>query len=180
MVSFTLGSGRSPYLSLLKELTLFGLPDRIGVDFSCTLEVPSVVFDVRNASHSPFNYQTVEVPNGSDVNAVHSACVDLDQLGGASHVPTYPITLGEIEFDLKKSSEKENTLTIHRIYAHYPVAETMLTGDVNADGELSVADVTALVALVVAHESTERSDVNADGETSVADVTTLVQLLMQQ
>ena len=54
----------------------------------------------------------------------------------------------------------------------------MLTGDVNADGELSVADVTALVALVVAHESTERSDVNADGETSVADVTTLVQLLM--
>ncbi len=180
VVSFTLGSGRSPYLSLLKELTLFGLPDRIGVDFSCTLEVPSVVFDVRNASHSPFNYQTVEVPNGSDVNAVHSACVDLDQLGGASHVPTYPITLGEIEFDLKKSSEKENTLTIHRIYAHYPVAETMLTGDVNADGELSVADVTALVALVVAHESTERSDVNADGETSVADVTTLVQLLMQQ
>ena len=178
VVSFTLGSGRSPYLSLLKELTLFGLPDRIGVDFSCTLEVPSVVFDVRNASHSPFNYQTVEVPNGSDVNAVHSACVDLDQLGGASHVPTYPITLGEIEFDLKKSSEKENTLTIHRIYAHYPVAETMLTGDVNADGELSVADVTALVALVVAHESTERSDVNADGETSVADVTTLVQLLM--
>ena len=54
-----------------------------------------------------------------------------------------------------------------------------ITGDVNGDGELSIADITALVDLVMRGATNPRSDVNGDGETSVADVTTLVGLLMQ-
>ena len=48
----------------------------------------------------------------------------------------------------------------------------------NGDGELSIADVTALVDLVMREADNERSDVNGDGETSVADITSLVTLLM--
>ena len=53
-----------------------------------------------------------------------------------------------------------------------------LLGDVNGDGELSVADITALVALILDDDSNERSDINGDGETSVADVTRLVQMVV--
>ena len=52
-------------------------------------------------------------------------------------------------------------------------------GDVNGDGEVSIADLTMLASLVAAHSENERSDVNDDGETGIADVTTLVSLLMQ-
>lgn len=54
------------------------------------------------------------------------------------------------------------------------------TGDVNGDGEVSIADVTALVALVLNDLSNEHSDVNGDGETGIADVTALVGLLLAQ
>ena len=50
----------------------------------------------------------------------------------------------------------------------------------NGDGEVSIADVTALVAMVLSDLSNERSDVNADGETGIADVTALVGLLLAQ
>ena len=58
-------------------------------------------------------------------------------------------------------------------------APQFIIGDVNGDGEVSIADVTMLVSLVVDQSSNERSDVNQDGETGIADVTTLVNMLMQ-
>ena len=53
-------------------------------------------------------------------------------------------------------------------------------GDVNGDGEVSIADVTALVTLGMSSSSNENSDINGDGETSIADVTTLVNMIMEQ
>ena len=53
-------------------------------------------------------------------------------------------------------------------------------GDVNADGEISIADVTSLVDVVLRQESTGASDVNGDGETSVADITALTDLLLSR
>ena len=60
------------------------------------------------------------------------------------------------------------------------VIKPNLIGDVNGDREVSIADVTMLVSLVVDLSSNERSDVNQDGETGIADVTTLVGMLMEQ
>ena len=45
-----------------------------------------------------------------------------------------------------------------------------ITGDVNGDKEVSIADITALVDLVMRGATNPRSDVNGDGETSVAGV----------
>ena len=55
-----------------------------------------------------------------------------------------------------------------------------IIGDLNADGEISIADVTLLVDVVLRQESTGASDVNGDGETSVADLTALVYLLLNK
>ena len=57
-------------------------------------------------------------------------------------------------------------------------------GDVNNDGEVSVADITLLVSIVmggeVEDETRVRADVNLDGEISIADVTALVAIVMAQ
>ena len=52
-----------------------------------------------------------------------------------------------------------------------------VAGDVNGDDEVSIADVTMLVDLLLRQQSNERSDVNGDGETDIADLTSLVDIL---
>ena len=55
-------------------------------------------------------------------------------------------------------------------------------GDVNMDGEVGVADVTSLVAILLYGTDNEemrlRADVNLDGEVGVADLTALVAIVM--
>lgn len=59
---------------------------------------------------------------------------------------------------------------------------TTLKGDVNADGEVNVADVTALVNIILSGDSgsndADAADVNADGEVNVSDVTALVAIIL--
>ena len=55
-------------------------------------------------------------------------------------------------------------------------------GDVNGDGQVNVADVTALVNIVLGKDTTPHDtatvDVNGDGQVNVADVTALVNLIL--
>ena len=67
------------------------------------------------------------------------------------------------------------------IQLYKKVEKILLVGDVNADGSVSVADVTALVNIVLGktREYNEKmADVNGDGNVSVADVTALVNLVL--
>ncbi|MBQ4366506.1 MAG: SusF/SusE family outer membrane protein [Muribaculaceae bacterium] len=62
-------------------------------------------------------------------------------------------------------------LTVNKFY---------LKGDVNDDGEVGIADITALISLILEGNSNERSDVNEDGETSIADLTALISIVLNQ
>lgn len=59
--------------------------------------------------------------------------------------------------------------------------------DVNRDGQVTIADVTALVEIILGKDSTlpykydhVAADVNEDGQVTIADVTALVNLIMEQ
>lgn len=56
---------------------------------------------------------------------------------------------------------------------------SFLIGDVNKDGVVSIADVTALVNIILGKGfDPENADVNADGAITIADVTALVNILL--
>ena len=61
---------------------------------------------------------------------------------------------------------------------------SVLLGDVNDDGQLSVGDVTALIAYVLSGDSTglnvANADVNQDSGITVADVTRLISMVLAQ
>ena len=64
-------------------------------------------------------------------------------------------------------------------WAFYPVT-LYLPGDVNLDGSVTIADVTALVNIILG-SSTDTSgvaDVNGDGSVTIADVTALVNIIL--
>jgi hypothetical protein len=58
---------------------------------------------------------------------------------------------------------------------------TYVTGDVNNDGSVTIADVTALVNIILGKSETPASgvaDVNNDGSVTIADVTALVNIIL--
>jgi hypothetical protein len=56
----------------------------------------------------------------------------------------------------------------------------VLRGDVNGDGEVNIADVNALINIILSGTGTANpsSDVNGDGETNIADVNALIELIL--
>ena len=60
---------------------------------------------------------------------------------------------------------------------------TTLLGDVNKDEDITIADVTALVNIILGKDSTNQydhvaADVNTDGDITIADVTALVNIIL--
>ncbi len=72
-----------------------------------------------------------------------------------------------------------NKYTVNDITDQYSI----LIGDVDNDGEVSIGDVTALIDILLGSEvdaATQlRADVDADGEVSISDVTALIDILLQ-
>lgn len=62
-----------------------------------------------------------------------------------------------------------------------PEPQPYLKGDVNGDGEVNIADVNALIDILLTgvDNSEGRSDVNEDGEVSIADVNTLIDIILK-
>ena len=52
-------------------------------------------------------------------------------------------------------------------------------GDVNGDGEVNIADVNALIDLILAGRTTDPADVNHDGEVNIADITAVIDLILK-
>ena len=56
----------------------------------------------------------------------------------------------------------------------------VLPGDVNADGEVNVADVNAVVDMILSGSTSAGRDVNADGEVGVADINAIINIIFSQ
>ena len=53
-----------------------------------------------------------------------------------------------------------------------------VTGDVNADGEVNISDVNALIDQILSGNTTDAGDVNGDGEVSISDVNTIINIIL--
>ena len=64
-------------------------------------------------------------------------------------------------------------------------AQPSIPGDVNGDGEVNIADVNAVINVILSGGTTDgdlfkAADVNGDGEVNISDVNTLIQLIISQ
>jgi hypothetical protein len=51
-------------------------------------------------------------------------------------------------------------------------------GDVNGDNEINIADINALIDLILTGGSNDRADVNGDGEINIADINAVIDLIL--
>ena len=53
-----------------------------------------------------------------------------------------------------------------------------IRGDVNSDGEVNIADVNALISMILGNGSYAGADVNGDGEVNIADVNAVISIIL--
>ena len=51
-------------------------------------------------------------------------------------------------------------------------------GDVNGDGEVTVADVNAIIDFILGKSTNPACDVNGDGEITIADVNAVINIIL--
>ena len=57
-------------------------------------------------------------------------------------------------------------------------ANAATRGDVNGDGEVNIADVNAVIDMVLNNSAAAAGDVNADGEVNIADINALIDIIL--
>ena len=53
-----------------------------------------------------------------------------------------------------------------------------IVGDVNGDGEVNIADVNAVIAMILSGVNDENGDVNGDNEVNIADVNAIIAIIL--
>ena len=96
---------------------------------------------------------------------------DMDNVvdGWKYFLKTYYYSNGE-QLVLKSAS-------MHTI--HFPEEPQFIQGDVNRDGEINVADVNAVIGLILSGDILPAADVNNDGEINIADINTLINMILE-
>ncbi len=56
---------------------------------------------------------------------------------------------------------------------------SFLPGDVNHDKEVSIADVNALLIMILSGDTSQDCDVNGDGEVNIADINAVINIILQ-
>jgi hypothetical protein len=61
-----------------------------------------------------------------------------------------------------------------------PIGEAELPGDVNDDGEVNIADINAIIDIIlgVTDNTQGHADVNNDGEVNIADINTVIDIIL--
>ena len=97
---------------------------------------------------------------------------------GPSNVQTEDVTYVNKTsfFEIATQTNKYQVRDITDEYL--PYLDTPLLGDVNGDGEISLADVNALISMILADELEDVGDVNADGEVTISDVNRLIDMIL--
>ena len=112
----------------------------------------------------------------------HLLLLNLKEMGGADYVGTYPINIRSIKFTLNKDAEEKNyEINLKAFYCHYPGTDgpqPYISGDVNNDGEVNIADVNAVIAVILMDATSPGADVNGDGEVNIADVNAVIDLIL--
>lgn len=179
-LSFTYSSNRAPYIQLSKDITFYSLPDSISLTFTSSLPMQYIQIDVRNTVLNKLNYLEFGKNTGFEANQEYTLNFDLNAMGGLDNLLTYPLTLHTIKFTPVKSDFGEHVIQLKSLKAHYPIASA-LPGDVNGDGNVTAADVTALYDYLLNNDTTHliNGDQTGDGDITAADVTAVYTILLE-
>ncbi|MBR2147051.1 MAG: phosphodiester glycosidase family protein [Muribaculaceae bacterium] len=181
-VDFTGSSGRTCYLRMNKDIVLWSLPDTLRVRINPgEVPVTGVTFALR-PNGGKISYQAV-TPELVPANVETTIDLPIDQWIDAADMSNYPIQMTYVQISMGKPSiGQQYTMLIPGLEAVYRNAplQQVIPGDVNGDGIITAADVTALYDFMLNNVTTHlvNGDQNGDGNITAADITAVYDILL--
>jgi hypothetical protein len=129
-----------------------------------------------------------ELGEGMSLGGMQRYWMVPDELGAVSDGGTRVESMN-VEYGYDAEGNEEITLFIFKCYngmAVYKIGsgitgddpEPGTPGDVNGDGEVNIADVNAVIDMILSGKIQSAGDVNKDGEVNIADVNALIDLIL--
>ena len=180
-IDFTGSSSRNPYLKITKAVQMWGLPDTLRMRLvPGNLQLKTVKIMLGNAYGER---TTVEYPAESGtgdeivIDAPVSDFCDVSDLGNFPlHLVYYYITYNS------PTTGEAYSLKIpgmELVYANMPPDEPQpIVGDVNGDGEVNIADVNAIILMILTGNTQPEGDVNGDTEVNIADANAVIGIIL--
>ncbi len=66
----------------------------------------------------------------------------------------------------------------YNYFGNFVEMETHIKGDVNGDGEINIADINAIIDMILSGSTNPSGDVNNDGEVNIADVNSTIDIIL--
>ena len=178
-IDFSGSSSRNPYIKIAKPVQLWGLPDTLRMRIipgDIQLKTVKMLLENAYGERVTVEYPADALTDGRvTVNApVTDICNAADLGNFPLHLVYYYITYNAV------STGQQYSLKIpgmELVYANVP-QEEHITGDVNRDGEVNIADVNTVIDLILEGGIMPTADVNGDGEINIADVNALIALIL--
>ena len=127
--------------------------------------------------------QTVENQRFEITEYAKKNNLPIDQWIDADDMGNYPIQMSYVQITMAKpTSGKQYTMLIpglEAIYRNAPISQP-IPGDVNGDGTITAADVTALYDVLLNNDTTHlvNGDQNGDNNITAADITAVYDILL--
>ena len=129
-----------------------------------------------------------ELGEGMSLGGMQRYWMVPDALGTVSDGGTRVQSMN-VEYGTDAEGNEEITLFIFKCYngmAVYKIGTGVSgndpvpgkPGDVNGDGEVNIADVNALIDMILSGNTAAAGDVNGDGEVNIADVNALIDMIL--
>jgi len=143
--------------------------------------------DEKTMLHKACQINICELGEGMTLGGMQLYWRVPDALGTTSDGGTRVQTMN-VEYGTDSEGNEVVTLFTYKCYngmALYKIGVNVnnegdegLRGDVNGDGEVSIADVNAVIDLILAGGYTTAADVNEDGEVTIADVNAVIDIIL--
>ena len=178
-IDFTGSSSRNPYIKLSKMVRMWGLPDTLRLRMvPGDLQLKTVKVSIENAFGDRYtvDYPVGEVEGEVTLDMPASDFCDVTDLGN------FPLQLIYYHISFESPTvDAPYSLKIpgmELVYANMP-QDVVIVCDVNGDYEVNIADVNAIINMILSGITSPTADVNSDGEVNIADVNTVIDLILQ-
>jgi len=178
-IDFTGASSRNPYIKIAKAVQMWGIPDTMRLRMRPGSIQPKVLKMMVETAYG--NRVTTEcdiVGTGDEI----SVDVPVSDVCDPTDLGNFPLRLVYYYISYQAvTTGQQYSLQIpgmELVYASMPQDKT-LTGDVNEDGEVNIADINAVIDLILADNTTAAGDVNGDGEINIADINAVIGIILQ-
>ena len=129
-----------------------------------------------------------ELGEGMSLGGMQRYWMVPDELGAVSDGGTRVESMN-VEYGVDAEGNEEVTLFIFKCYngmSVYKIGTNVsggeqpgIKGDVNGDGEVNIADVNAIIDMILSGSMDAKGDVNGDGEVNIADVNAIIDIILK-